>query len=131
MLYSRARKPLLCFHRINKMVHCLLYSKICCLWFSNKRQPLVKHCRCRRKEFLCQSIEIVSEHFLKIKMKGTKPNLGIHILEGGMKEGIIDDVNESDNSYKLQCDYQQIPLLFFFFLVTRPLVRQRKNSSLY
>lgn len=28
-----------------------------------------------------------------------------------MKEGIIDDVNESDNSYKLQCDYQQI---FFF-----------------
>lgn len=80
----------------------------------NKRQPLLKHCRCRRKEFLCQSIETVSEHFLKIKMKGTKPNLGIHIPEDGMKEGIIDDVNESDNSYKLQCDYQQIPLLLFF-----------------
>lgn len=48
-------------------------------------------------------------------MKGTKTNLGIHIPEDGMKEGIIDDVNESDNSYKLQCDYQQIPLLFFLF----------------
>lgn len=29
-----------------------------------------------------------------------------------MKEWIIDDVNESDNSYKLQCENQQIPLFF-------------------
>lgn len=34
-------------------------------------------------------------------MKGIKMNLGIYIFEDGMKEGIIDDVNEFDNLYKL------------------------------
>lgn len=75
-------------------------------------------------------------------MKGTKPNLGIHILEDGMKEGIIDDVNESDNSYKLQCDNQQIPLFlsnttfskvmqeFIPILNTRRRVIQTKKSLL-